>query len=98
MDDQNIYITINHLNDYYGLSNIRVGDTLTLIKDPDNSYDDEAIAVYNADNIKIGYVANSVETVARGTFSAGRIYDHIEDNKSCIVRFLLNDAILSYID
>ena len=32
-DNEEIYITINHLDDFNGLSNIKVGDTLTLIKD-----------------------------------------------------------------
>ena len=94
MKTDQIYITINHLTDYYGLSNIRVGDDLTLRKDQDNQYDDEAIAVYNKDDIKIGYVANSTDTVARGTYSAGRIYDVLIQDHSCNVCFIINDVLI----
>jgi hypothetical protein len=95
MNNNQIFITINHLDEYNGLSNIKVGDTLTLKKDLDNPYDDEAIAVYNLEDIKVGYVANSVCTVARGTYSAGRIYDKIKDNESFLVRFIGNDFMIA---
>lgn len=75
-----IFITINHLDDFNGLSNIKVNDNITLIKDLDNPYDDEAIAVFDHNNIKVGYVANSVYSVIRGTYSSGRIYDKVKDN------------------
>lgn len=96
-DNEEIYITINHLDEFNGLSNIKVGDTLTLIKDLDNPYDDEAIAVYDKDNIKVGYVANSVCTVARGTYSAGRVHELIKDDTKCIVKFIVEDRLISYI-
>jgi len=51
---------------------------LTLVKEPDNDYDNEAIAI-RLDDKKIGYVANSRNTVFKGTMSAGRIYDKIND-------------------
>ena len=97
MHDKQIYITINHLDDYNGLSNIKVGDTLTLIKDLDNPYDDEAIAVYNKDEVKVGYVANSVDTVARGTFSGGRIYEKISIDDKCCVTFIISECIIARI-
>lgn len=97
MNEKQIYITINHLDEYNGLSNIKVGDTLTLKKDLDNPYDDEAIAVYNLDDTKVGYVANSVCTVARGTYSAGRVHELVEGDTKCIVRFIVEDSLISYI-
>ena len=97
MNSKNIFITINHLDDFNGLSNIRVGDSLVLKKDFNNFYDDEAIAVYNDENNKIGYVANSTCTVARGTASAGRIYDQIEDEINCIVNFILDNQLIAQI-
>lgn len=90
-----IFITINHLDDFNGLSNIKVNDTLTLIKDLDNPYDDEAIAVFDNNNTKVGYVANSVYSVIRGTYSSGRIYDKVKDNESFLVRFIGNDFIIA---
>ena len=94
MDNNCIYITINHLDDYNGLSNIKVGDDLILRKDEDNLYDDEAIAVYNKDEIKIGYVANSTDTVARGTYSAGRIYDSLRQDQTCRICFIINEVLI----
>lgn len=90
-----IYITINHLEDFCGLSNIKVDDVLVLKKDHDNYYDDEAIAIYNLNDIKVGYVANSVRTVARGCQSSGRIYDQFDETIQCKVMFIINDSIIA---
>lgn len=90
-DHESIYITINHLDDYMPVMNLKVGDILMLKKDPDNIYDDEAIAVYTKENYKCGYVANSVNSVARGTHSAGRVYNSFKDTCDCSVSFIFND-------
>ena len=82
------YITINHLGDYMSATILRVGMNLLLKKDHDNPYDDEAIAVYSEHGNKVGYVANSTQTVCRGTYSAGRVYDTIPEQNECIVRFI----------
>ncbi len=87
--DKKICITINHLDDFESQLFLKTGDILILKKDRNNQYDDEAIAAYTKDNYKCGYVANSVHSVARGTFSAGRVYDHISDEAGCVVRFIL---------
>ncbi len=87
--DEKICITINHLDESESLMYLKISDILTLKKDKNNQYDDEAIAVYTKDNYKCGYVANSVHSVARGTYSAGRVYDHIEDEAKCTIRFIL---------
>ena len=55
----------------------------------------EAIAVFDHNNTKVGYVANSVYSVIRGTYSSGRIYDKIKDNESFLVRFIGNDFIIA---
>ena len=95
---ENIYVTINHTEEYGGTVHCRVGDELYLKKDHDICYDDEAIVVYNKHNCKCGYVANSVATVSRGTYSAGRIYDKIEETASCEIRFILEDYIIAEIE
>lgn len=84
-----VYVTISHLDDYQGATFFRVGEELTLKKDEGNEFDDEAIAVYDKNNTKSGYVANSVSTVIRGTYSAGRIYDLIKDRIRCSIKFIL---------
>ena len=82
-----MFITINHTEDYCAVLDCLPGMTLTLRKDYENSYDDEAIAAYK-NGSKVGYVANSVSTVCRGTYSAGRIYDRFDKEVECVVRFV----------
>ena len=89
MEEHSIYITINHLDDFECTSFLRPGDRLILKKDRDNIYDDEAIIAYKENKTKVGYVANSVHSVARGTYSAGRLYDRIGDEAECTVRFIM---------
>jgi len=87
--EEEIFITIDHLDDFERIEFFRVGEKLTLRKDKDNNYDDEAILVYNGHGSKCGYVANSVSTVARGTYSAGRLYNTFEEETECTIRFIL---------
>jgi hypothetical protein len=92
--EKRVYITIDHLDDLFGPVYLRIGDELRIKKEHDNCYDDEAIAVFKKEN-KCAYVANSVRTVARGTFSAGRIYDLIGEEGECVVRFILEDKAIA---
>ena len=92
---EKMFITIDHTEDFGGTTHLRAGDKLTLRKDHDNIYDDEAIAAFGRHETKCGYVANSVGTVARGTLSAGRLYDRIEEEGTCEVRFILEDCIIA---
>ena len=98
MNKENIYITLNHLKIFKGETYLRTGDELTLRKDRSNPYDDEALAVYDDERrLKIGYVANSVTTVARGTYSAGRLYDRIGEECRCRVCFVLDESVIAQI-
>lgn len=53
--------------------------TIHLIKDPDNEHDNEAIRAEMDGLGKIGYVANSPHTIVGESYSAGRLYDKIDD-------------------
>ena len=97
-DKKDIYITINHIDDFCGYTHLRVGDVLTLEKDPNNEYDDEAIAAYDKNQTKIGYVANSVSSVARGTYSAGRVYDQMDVMGKCVIKFITEEIAIAEID
>ncbi len=88
----NIFITINHLDDFDSTEFLRVGQELHLKKDHNNPYDDEAILVFDSREKKIGYVANSVSTVCRGTCSAGRVYDRFEEETDAVVRFVAGES------
>lgn len=72
-------ITITGISYFIDSAELEVNQELILKKEPTNKYDKEAIAVYLNDSMKIGYVANSVHTVAKGTYLAGRLYDKIGD-------------------
>ena len=89
------FITINHLDLFDSTEFIRPGDHITLKKELNNPYDDEAIVVKSASGIKIGYVANSVCTVARGTYSAGRIYDQIDEEAEGRICFVLEESAIA---
>ena len=90
-----LFITIDHIEDFCPCPHLRPGDVLILRKDLCNPYDDEAIAVYDDKDMKIGYVANSVRSVARGTCSAGRIYDQMKEEENCKVCFILDDVAIA---
>ena len=94
--NDSIHITINHLDDYRSAFFLKPGDTLRLEKDRNNTYDDEAIKV-KKDSVTIGYVANSVHTVMRGTCSAARVYDQIKDDALCIIRFMNQELLIAEI-
>lgn len=94
-----MYVTLVPSVSYYWGKVFRVGQILKLIKEPNNIYDYEAIRVECAGIGKIGYVANSVNTVVKGTYSAGRLYDKIGDESYCRVLFITkNEAIAEVIE
>ena len=46
---------------------------------------------------RYGYVANSSNTVAHGTHSAGYVYRDFEQEAVCVVRFRLEDVAIAEI-
>ena len=89
-----LYISIVGVGHYFGADIFKVGQKLILRKDLDNKYDDEAIQA-ELDTIgKVGYVANSYQTVAKGTRSAGRIYDTFGDVCMGQVVFIVKDTVI----
>jgi hypothetical protein len=88
-------ITITGCQHYLGINILRVGQVLKLKKDLENQHDDEAIEAQIESVGKIGYVANSAHTVARGTKSAGRIYDAFKDECRARIRFIARDMVIA---
>ena len=95
MEGKKYYITITGINHYGGCEMFRPGMMLSLVKDTDNCYDDEAISVFSEKGCRCGYVANSVHTTARGTFSAGRLYDKFVDEASARVLFVMPETVIA---
>ena len=94
-NEEVLFITLTCIEDFMGISAIKPGLTLKLKKDPNNRYDDEAIKVVSDSDATYGYVANSVTSVARGTHSAGYIYDKFDDNEYCEVMFVLDGRAIA---
>lgn len=97
MKEQNLYFTINAVNMFHGIKPFKIGSIIKLVKEPENEYDTEAISVKLRYAGKSGYVANSVKTVAKGTYSGGRLYDKILDSDYGKVIFIINDVIIAKI-
>ena len=95
MDKQELYTTIVGLKNYEGNKVFKIGSIVRLVKEPDNDYDLEAIACESKYVGKTGYIANSTQTVTKGTMSAGRIYDKIEDISFCEVKFVSKDSVIA---
>ena len=91
------FITITGLNHYYGKKPFEVGRVFKIIKEPDNDYDDEAICAFLPFIDKIGYVANSTNTVYQGTVSAGRIYDKIDDYAYARTMFITHSSFIALV-
>ena len=95
--DKTYFVTITGLNHYYGAKPFEIGRIIKLIKEPDNEYDNEAIVAFLPFIDKIGYVANSTNTVYQGTISAGRLYDKIEDYAYARVMFVTHSSVIALV-
>ena len=91
------FITITGLNHYYGKKPFEIGRVFKIIKEPDNDYDDEAICAFLPFIEKIGYVANSTNTVYQGTVSAGRLYDKIDDYAYAKTMFITHSSVIAIV-
>ena len=95
--EKTYFVTITGLNHYYGTKPFEIGRIIKLIKEPDNEYDNEAIVAFLPFIDKIGYVANSTNTVYQGTISAGRLYDKIEDYVYARVMFVTHSSVIALV-
>ena len=80
--------TITGRNFYKNEIPLTPGIPLKLVKEPDNEFDNDAIAVYAQDK-KIGYVANKDYTKYELSSSASELQDKIQDTaKGCYLFYL----------
>lgn len=89
-----IYFTIAGTSHHYGTEFLEPNMEVTLVKEPDNEYDKEAIKVEMPGLGLIGYVANSHFTVLGDSMSAGRIYDKIGDTARGKVMYVVPQGVL----
>ena len=90
-----MFVTITGIHHYYGDKPFEIGRVVRLVKEPENGHDDDAIRVELPFIETVGYVANSTNTVYRGTYSAGRIYDKIEDAAFAEVAFITHSSVIA---
>jgi len=90
-----MFITITGSQYYLGIETYKIGQELFLKKDIGNNYDDEAIKVETKSGATCGHVANSVGSVARGTHSAGYIYNSIKEDQKCRISFILDEKVIA---
>ena len=95
--ERNIYITVLGFSKYHGSKPFKLDSLIKLVKVPENEYDPEAIACEMRYFGKVGYVANSTQTVAKGTMSGGRVYDKIEDPYFAKVKFVAQNTVIAKI-
>ena len=89
-----IYVTLTGTKYYHGKDFLESGMKLKLIKEPDNQYDNDAIRVELPGLGKIGYLANSPNTVIGESLSAGRVYDHIGKKAEAKVKIITDHGVL----
>ena len=66
------FVTITGFSHYFVHDKVGEGFEVILVREPENGYDEYAIAVYSCGS-KIGYVANSTDTVRKDTMSARQL-------------------------
>lgn len=93
-----IFFTVTGMKYYYGNEIFDKGLQVTLIKEPDNPADPEAIRVYLEGLGTVGHVANSTYTRIGESFSAGRLYDKIGQTAQGHVRYVLKKALVCELD
>ena len=92
-----MFITIIAFNKFHGSKPLKLNGIVKLVKEPDNKYDMEAIACEMRYFGKIGYVANSVNSVVKGCMSSGRVYDKIEDEYFARIKFITDNLAIAKI-
>ncbi len=89
-----IYFTITGTCFYHGKDFLEKGMKVKLVKEPDNPYDKEAILVKVDGLGDVGHVANSPYTVVGESYSAGRLYDKIDDTAEGTVLYVVEGGVL----
>ena len=92
------YVTITGFNHYYDLIPFKISNLIRCSKEPDNQYDGEAIRCSLPQIGTVGYLANSPSTLAGGTRSAGRVYDHVPDKFYVRVCFTTRTKVICRIE
>ena len=91
---EKIYFTIAGTYFFHGKDFFEKDMKVTLVKEPDNPFDKEAILVKVEGLGDVGHVANSPYTVIGESYSAGRLYDKIEETAEGKVLYNVENGVL----
>lgn len=89
------FVSIVGFKNYFDKRPFAIGTKLLCVKEPDNVFDSEAIKVTFPVLGTVGYIANSIQTKANGTFSAGRIYEQVADKFIVDVAFSTHSTVIA---
>ena len=89
------YVSIVGFKNYFDKRPFAIGTKLLCVKEPDNVFDSEAIKVTFPVLGTVGYIANSVQTKANGTLSAGRIYEQVSEKFIVEVAFSTHSTVIA---
>ena len=92
-----MFFTITGTRFYHGKDFFEKDMKVKLVKEPDNPFDKEAILVKVEGLGDVGHVANSPYTVIGESYSAGRLYDKIDDTAEGTVLYVTDNGILCFI-
>ena len=90
-----MHITVIAFENMHGKKPLKLGGMVKLAKEPSNPHDTEAIACEMRHFGKIGYVANSTNSIVKGCMSAGRLYDKIADVYFAKIRFITGNIAIA---
>ena len=89
------YVSIVGFKNYFDKHPFAIGTKLLCVKEPGNVHDSEAIKVTFPVLGTVGYIANSIQTKANGTLSAGRIYEQVSDKFIVEVAFSTHSTVIA---
>ena len=92
-----MFFTITGTRFYHGKDFFEKDMKVKLVKEPDNPFDKEAVLVKVEGLGDVGHVANSPYTVIGESYSAGRLYDKIDDTAEGTVLYVTDNGILCFI-
>ncbi|WP_145332624.1 HIRAN domain-containing protein [Paenibacillus xylanexedens] len=89
-----IFAALMGMENYHGAQALHVGDTLYLVKDPDNRLDHQAIKVVIPPIGEVGYIVNHAAMVPHGCWTGEGFYDAFYQQTCAKVRFMMKDMVI----
>lgn len=89
-----LFAAMYGMDHYHGVKALHVGDTVYLVKDPDNRLDYQAIKVVIPPIGAVGYIVNDPLAVPHGCWTGTAFYDVFHQLTCAKVRFMMRDMVI----